>query len=529
MDEQNLQLAWRLSVGGQGLKTNAKLLSRRSIDVFNVPKTCVLIEERASSIPLQKSSGLLYGTVLVYKRKCEFGFRETQSVKWSIQRIKDAFLTLKSKDTNNKSNKINGKVKLLHDDPKFDVDLLGLNNNHIDLNSLLKDLDSNQSSSIGLGMGDMSNWRSDHGLREMSVSTENSDWASIDYIPFDERKVVDNDSNVEPAEQEKNIWGQELDFGFDPDGNTIDINGNTMKSQAPIDDVIEEHIEFNAFDNDETHNFEFDSFDNGIEVESESTPEPTIKSKRKLGQKVTQSIKRRKVIYDEDIYLSISVMKERRDKFICNEFTRRLQWHSKKTRPFVLQLDPRVTFISLHTGLLPTPKPTGHRNSDIPDFELYDNEIEAGRRRRSSSVSSIEIARRAVDSKGVRGNSSSLQFDFNIETSQNHGQFNLSADEVHLDIDLDETENESFIDPSANMDSFMEGLETKFKDLATNKVELGILYPHVSTSKKDAARSFHMILHCATKGKLDLSVSRNAIGKSQWEVLTSEDIMIGVK
>lgn len=539
MDENSLQIAWRLSTGGNNVKSNAKLLSQRNIDAFNVPEACILIQKHAATVPLQKSSGLLHGTVLVYKRKCELGFRETQNVKWAIQRIKDAFQTQNRFGVLKQNNaQPQTSVRYLKDDPKFNVDFLGLNDNQIDLKSLLKDLDSNESSVLGLGMVDMANWRGDHGLREMSVSTDVSDLNSIEYIPFDERKI-DVDSDGEGVSitgaghnKTKDIWDHDLDFGFDANGNTVDVNGDKLQSQ--VLQVVEE-----ADNKESIPNFEFDSFDDGIEIDHEYDPPVSdvllineTKRKRK-NNTITGTSKKRKVIYDEDIYLSILGMKQQRDQFISNEFMKRIKWHSKRTQHVILNLDPRSLFMSIRTEMYPTPQSTGVSDNFPPEFGTggYE-EIELGRRRRSSSVSSVEVARQGIDTKGARGNSSSLQFDFNIETSQNNdsgGQFDvdLSADIAHLDIDL--IENDTIIDPTANMDTFIQDLESKFHDLSTDKLEFGVIYPHNSTSKKEAVRNFHMILHCATKNKLDLFVSCSAIGKSQWNVLTSEDIMVVLK
>lgn len=498
MDDRHLQIAWRLAVGGSGVKFNGRLLSQKNLESFSVPEACTMIEEDLQA-PLKRSANLLYGTVLVYRRKCDHQFRETQNVKWSIQRLKEVLGVQMSKPKPITACK---PLVMLADDPLFTVDLLDRFDD-LSIDALFKEHENQRSAIVNNSIS----WKQDSDLREMSVSDVSE--LSGEYAP-------PHDWQAESHKLEAtNIWAHDLDFGFDPNGNTIDLEGNPLETS--VGGLIESKETASNPDSDIP---EFiskcnDDFDYTLE-EAIDTPEVTrriIRQKRKSTHCKTIEKRKRRIIYDTDIYLSVPQMQQTRDMFEVHSMTKRIEYHSKNHCGTKLSLNPHAFFALIHTDV----------GSKSPPNEARVSEVEVARRR-SSSVSSVEIGRRALDSNGDR-TVNSLNLDINLDSSQlldiNDLDFdrNDTANFTHMDISLDKN-------PGANMETFTLQVQDKLAELGSNKAQFDTLYPTCATTKKQAANHFLMMLNCASKQKLRFSLARSAIGTSQWDVLRPSQVMV---
>lgn len=522
-EEKSLQLAWLFNTTGS-VRANAMMSCRnrsivtsKSIEQFNIPRVCSFIQD--PRIPLAKSSGLLYGTVLIYGRKCDSGLKEAVSVKLAIDKIKQ--LQQKNPNSKKQAETQDFWTKGLHiktykgtliDDPAFDLDL---GQKVVRLDDLIKEMDSNQGSALGLGMMDLSNWKGDHGLREASVS-DFSD-TSNEYVSFD------RDDAGASVEDNVNMWRTELGFEFDGQGNTVDKNGNLVESQNMVSEEIgDQTITPEYFEDDDDEQFQFDSFDNAIEEDIEQVVEQQQQKKetKRAYRQKTRGIKRRKIIYDSDIYLSIHQMKASRDEFEAIQSNKRIQQHQLKSP------SPQFNLLSIFKLFKrgATQDQQMDFELDIPNFRVDDqtiasiSDVEQGRqaipRTRSSSVSSVEYGRRANVSD-VGADNSSMQIDFNIESSQ-HTQ----EHQYHRDA-------ERYIDPSENIGFFLTELHNMFNVMGLTETSFEQLYP-LDMKRAQAANGFHLLLHAASKSQIGLGLSNSVVGKSQWDVLLPEDVLVAI-
>lgn len=97
--------------------TNARLLStlgskfaKSKVDI-SVPDACNAVID-SNTLSLKRSSGLLYGIVLVFKRKTDLNYRETSNVKMKLMKSFDVSLPLSTKRA----------LNVMGDDPGFDID-----------------------------------------------------------------------------------------------------------------------------------------------------------------------------------------------------------------------------------------------------------------------------------------------------------------------------------------------------------------------------------------------------------------------
>lgn len=524
-----------------------KKKSRNYLEI-DISKACNAIETNVPALSLYKISNLLYGTVLIFKHQCEIRFKETQIIRSSVQRINEV---LQSAAPAQKISK-NAKQIILKDDAAFDINLGLLEWGHkVSLNSLLKDLESGDSSAAGLGNTN-GDWRRDEGVREVSVSDNEIAMDNFDLI-FDRNKV----------QTDEDIWDKELDFEFDYDGNAIDEQGKRIHSRNPSHSYSVQSRPPTHNSNESSHltleneqpessaagmDGEYEMPDFGIpEVgfefetapeEMEIIPNDSLKTKKQRSS-TTKNIckqKKRRIMYDRDIYITVQQMRENRDKYLEFEFEKRINhWKSLDKDAQLSIFNPHDIFTLIRSGIYPTPENSNGdqftgaveylENYEMPDFEVASMDATVrgrGRHRdgngndngnrdqgRSASVSSVEEGRRALASQSRHRNSSSFQIDMDFQNLEDPLDVLITQSSIEIPVDI------------------VHDIVQFELDLPT-RASFSEICP-LSEKHQMAAHKFNMVLQLATKNQLEIRLTEKAIGKSQWEVLSPQEIEIAKK
>ena len=453
--DPTLSTVWLLATLDSS-KKNKKL-----INGINISKTCENIILISDKIPLRRTSNLMYGTVLAFKKQCINDWNEVSSCRMLIQRLGE----LKSKIVIKE--KID-QVVLLKDDPKFDI-----------------------------SQGLIEEWDDHMEKKEEEVEVE-----------MDESMVVDR----ELFTQEK--W-DDVGFEFNKDGDVMfknesdEIINDSVVSEQMVNDNID------AFDMD--FGFINDMNINDIELdlnEDVAGNEPEINNDEAQPEKPTKppqtrSNKRRKLLIDKDVMLNSETIMKIRDGYISIEQDKMLKRYKFNIQLFDLRVG-EMTDINKYRDIFNTGSndDNNHINNDehdIPMNDVYDMDIEYGRigrnssipslpnsrqHSRSSSVSSIEQGRRATTR-----HSSSFHFDFEINNE-------LPEKDMIVDDGIEDIGNYAMIDISLDNEGKEDMLhrieheETLFKDLVDGETR-GLV-----------VSKFMYLLELGSSGKVTLSQER---------------------
>ncbi|TID30073.1 hypothetical protein CANINC_001359 [Pichia inconspicua] len=480
--ENLLSAVWLLAtLNGDGARKPGK----KNVTKIDIVETCQCIIDVSETLNLRRTSNLMYGTVLAYKSKCLWNWKEVNSCRMLIRRLgmmttKCGVDTLRDNGDNGKGN---GGIKLLADDPKFDI-MFGLVEEFVDIAP-------NQNGSKGKYAFEKMMSGSDSDESENTVSKE--------------RPV---------STQEK--WDEaDLDFQFDASGNVIQLKGendveNTILSEAEIRNSF---VDFNAFD--ELPEFEI-NYENDVPVEPQVQPEPAVPEhstqdllitppatkRRKTGK--SRQPARKRLVFDIDTCFTGVQLRDIRDGYIVGEkkkleerylSARKIEWEN--------ELKGLADITRYNNGF------ARDRGEDKEEEERDDNDrlpsfedIEYGRERmesrlrsRSSSVSSVEIGRRAVDSR----NSSSFRFDFSQREGDNTANV---ADIAQMDISFGLDNLGEFDDISSVGRPDIESFEEEIGD-GDGTARFSVLT--FGNNAKEVSCKFMFVLELATKNRARVS------------------------
>jgi hypothetical protein len=482
---------------------NSKSNIKKSVTQIDIVKTCRTIINLSQHLSLRKSSNLMFGTVLAFKRQCMWNWKEVNSCRMLIQRLG---VNIQNGNAVTVSDIINKsiEIKLLKDDARFDIS-----------QGLLIEFQEENSNN-------------NHNLNDNNKNLENDGFQKI-HNDYGDTDSLELRLNIGNETQEK--WDDpDLSFRFDVDGNVerieriektedyIDFSEQPFSIQPLLDNdeihtTLTENININEFDVfPETAS---EPFQTEIEKNSaEYLPSPPVSEKKKNNNILTKR-NRKRLIVDREISLSVADIKNIRDGYIHHEenilwerYNKEVELHIMNSKVKDLANMNRYQFKNdyINHGKSSIKNNKTENNNEAEKNSVnnsFENEyLNTRSHSRSSSVSSIEEARRAVVSKesdNIR-NSSSFQFDF----SQRGGNVQHEGDIAQLEI--------SFIRQDSKTNDTGEDEEEEFGDTVTvQSVEdfYGELYTHgknilksMVSSRHEAACKFMYVLQLTTDGRV---------------------------
>lgn len=409
--ESLLSAVWLLAT----LNGDARKSGRKNVAKINIMEACQCIIDASDTLNLRKTSNLMYGTVLAYKNKCLWNWKDVNSCRMSIKRLGFMAINTTHFDDGSNTEGKGGGIKLFTDDPKFDI-TFGLVEDFKNVSQRIKE-SSNQDS-----LCDSLLYLNDY-REEESNAREEKRFATLEN------------------------WDQvDLNFRFDANGNVIeDSNVDTViSSEAEIREIFED---FNVLEGIPEFDLDVERKEGAPTAKGEDTkkktssvcnaelltPPPT--KKRKQTKKKNQS--RRKLVFDYKIEITGLQLREIRDGYIQLEKRKLQNRHALNKK---LQLDMMVNQMLDTIRYKQGYNKTAHMEERCPSFENIEHGCGPMKSRsRSSSVSSVEVGRRAVDSR----HSSSFQFDFLGNHIDDNGEETEIGNIAQLDItfDLEKLEN----------------------------------------------------------------------------------------
>lgn len=485
-----LSAVWLLAtLNGDGMRKPG----RKSVIKIDIVETCQCIINMSGTLNLRKTSNLMYGTVIAYKNKCLWNWKEVNSCRMLIRRLgmmtttygKDAFKSGNNEEieAGNVNSKIqSGTIKLLPDDPKFDI-MFGLVEE-------FEEFSQNQ----------------DDGSKERDIfekSTSGSDDNSSSSV---ENEVFEDKEGI------RERWDEaKLDFQFDDNGDIIqlkeqgDAKENTILSEAEIKDNF---ADFNAFEELPEFGIAFENTVTELPIVEESilTPPPTKRQKRgKNGQHT-----RKRLIFDSETCITGLQLRDIRDGYIVSEKEKlKERYFLAKRSQWEAELKALADVKKYNNGYTVREREAGLQNERVDDRLPSFDDIEYGRERmesrsrsRSSSVSSVEVGRRAVDSR----HSSSFRFDF----SQREGEINVGetniADVAQMDIsfrldNLDEFDEIESVG-RADIESFEEEVRDRCPGAGGTALFSDLTF---ANNAKEVSCKFMFVLELATKNRIRVS------------------------
>jgi hypothetical protein len=439
------------------------LRNKKAVTNIDITETCRCIIDVSDKIPLRRTSNLMFGTVLAYKKKCLLNWRDVNSCRMLLQRLHTMTgVNLhngngsngkgKGKNTGSRENKNGDKeggkcVKLLHDDPFFDISQ-GLIVDWIDA---CHNSSSNPNSGSHTSKDALNDWK----VKEFQSMNVDDDDADEDII--EDNRVQGDSQILIPKHTQSENW-DELDFEFDANGEIVnprddhdafkEANVTTaLMDERDIhrslsDGLSAEGLEVAGFDNAHDMDFGFDQFEpiaQGSEeahpgqmdtnqaveepaIDANSSPNPSHKQKP---DSKSRKRKRRCLVIDEVVMLTSANIKKIRDGYIDKEHDILESRYMHRVEMSIIDLRVHeMTDISKYYQNFSNPfRGEPHDAGEQAPVEFGDPfgdgdhngnmDIEYGRRRarsRSSSVSSVELGRRASVTGGRH--SSSFHFDF---------------------------------------------------------------------------------------------------------------------
>lgn len=484
---------------------NSNHNTKKYVRQIDIVKTCQAIINLSQHLSLRKSSNLMFGTVLAFKRQCIWNWKEVNSCRMLIQRLG---VNIQNGNAVTVSDIINKgiEIKLLKDDMRFDIS-----------QGLLTEFQEENSNN-------------NHNLNDNNKNLENDGFQKI-HNDYGDTDSLELNLNIANETQEK--WDDpDLSFRFDVDGNVERVE-RTEKTEDYIDFSKQSFFIQPLLDNDEVHTTltenlntnDFNVFPETVsepfhtEIEKNSTeylPSPPISNKKKKKKNnLTKRNRKKRLIIDREVSLSVADIKNIRDGYIHNEenilwerYNKEVELHIMNSKVKDLANMNRYQFknFNLNHSESSTKNNETQNNNEARKNSVnsnFENEyLNSKSRSRSSSVSSIEEARRAVVSKesdNIR-NSSSFQFDF----SQRGENVQHEGDIAQLEI--------SFIRQDSKTNGIGEDEEEEYDENVTvQSVEdfYGELYAQgknilqgMASSRYEAACKFMYVLQLTTDGRV---------------------------
>lgn len=481
--------------------------NKKCITKINIARICQCIIDVSDNLSLQKISNLMYGTVLAYKRQCLCNWRAVNNCRMVIQRLSvssDNYIH----QTKHRNSGIT-RIHLLKDDPTFDISI-----------GLVADFEG--------VLNEKRDPFKDQTFQEEFESSFNSEQSPPGDLP------------LEFITQDK--WdGMDMKFIFDANGdvvgqgenNEIQKKVNETPNEEDIQNTLTTEADINSFEIAPELNLELQCEEQEQSIGSQKgIAKPVLR-----GEKIKAAKKKRRLVIDYDISLSVADMQTLingyRDSQECILMKRLSEQELDSTDYLTRKLTSFTGFIkSVNTEY-------GNSNSDrngndgfnnhglsehrlirdeTDNFNGIDMNVEYGRTHahtRSSSISSVEGGRHAVDHGSANSSfnhrhSSSFHFDFSQRRDNGDGA--NDGDIAQLDI--------SYIGLEGNgcgYDGGSQGFELEEEDLL-DKIDVDEMYKGLkavqtfgnlknmdASTRRDVAHTFMLVLELACSGKISVS------------------------
>lgn len=328
----SLETVWLLATLEKG-----GFLNRKGLGKVDIVEVCGKIEEDVG-MSLRRSSQLMLGTVLAFKKQCFWEWRDVKSVRTAMGRMGGIVVNPGSDLRENEG------VTLLKDDPKFDISIglmeevyeekggnpleeSQIGDIGIDIDDIGMGMDINE-----IDLGDLGDVNIDLDIGDLR---ESSDLANVTF-----NINTHHNDNLVPADHSYDIGNQHIAFQY-------------HSNETVFDNIVD----------DEINNTNTTITTDVVTPQQEATPPITP----------IASGKRQKLAIDPVVYMDIADIRQIRNSYISHELTILQKRYDANNQIMMPQLLNPYKF----TSRLPF--------------------VEAGRSRhsRSSSVSSIEEPRRA--------------------------------------------------------------------------------------------------------------------------------------
>ncbi|GMG19513.1 unnamed protein product [Ambrosiozyma monospora] len=577
-----------------GNKFSNTKVSKRKIQSLSIPKVCREITNQTvvtKDFPLRQASSLLYGVTLVYKQQMDYNYKEVRLAKQSMIRNflkiasnpNELLMLSELQQPDPSGNNITGinnthpanKVTLLQDDPGFNIQF-----------DIVPDLEEWQNTGrAGISGPNMTTGSSMQAVNTTTLTNANptvrydtNDSFNMVFAENSDELFLGSDGlnlsqearNTTKRVDDDGMMNFDTDFVFGNDGNAIEINPSTPQETHQDVDVAP----FSGFELDGQMNdfglpdFEMTNLFDSV-PEEHAPHEETIMVTEQPTRRNKSNRKRLKI--DNSIQLSVSELRELNTNYVdarISEITE-LQLKASVKTPEKLFLDS--------TNHLPEFMKTAITTMIQSKIEPSIDATVRRKRRRSSSVSSIEQARR--DDTTSRSNladiTNNIDFgddnrppdfndvmDFNIQNNDNFDdamlditfpEANLQEDQFdnhekssmntffkngnysHNGESLSMTQQIEQVDMELQRfyDDLMERKETSsvgvIVDGSQDIKELNfvdILADDASYNRSMVASNFHKLLHLATKNMIGLDYTRSGHDKSKWSLLSAENIVV---